>query len=92
MNKDFKGVWIPKKIWLAKDLSIAEKFLLVEIIRTSVDDRCIESNRYFADYMNKSIESVKTYVRNLVHKGYIEKLPSRTSTHRMLVATHRCKE
>jgi hypothetical protein len=30
-NRDFKGVWIPKEIWINTDLSIIEKVLLVEI-------------------------------------------------------------
>lgn len=87
MNKDFKGVWIPKEIWLAKDLSMAEKFLMAEIIRTSVDGKCIESNKHFAYYMNKSRESIKIYMRSLVDKGYIKKISSR-----MLVVTHKSEE
>ena len=30
-NRDFKGVWIPKEIWLNPDLTLVEKCLLVEI-------------------------------------------------------------
>ena len=28
MKRDFKGVWIPKDIWLAKNLSWTEKLVL----------------------------------------------------------------
>jgi len=31
MNRDFKGVWIPKEVWINKDLTWMEKLFLVEI-------------------------------------------------------------
>ena len=46
-NRDFKGVWIPKEIWLNTDLSIIEKVLLVEIDSLDNSDRgCFASNEY----------------------------------------------
>ena len=30
-KRDFKGVWIPKEIWLSTDLKVMEKLILVEI-------------------------------------------------------------
>ena len=30
-DRDFKGVWIPKEIWLSENLSLMEKVLFVEI-------------------------------------------------------------
>ena len=30
-TRDFKGIWIPKDIWLSKELSLMEKVLFVEI-------------------------------------------------------------
>jgi hypothetical protein len=30
-NRDFKGIWIPKEIWLSKDLTLQEKVFYVEI-------------------------------------------------------------
>jgi len=30
-DRDFKGVWIPKDIWLSENLSLMEKVLFVEI-------------------------------------------------------------
>ena len=48
-NRDFKGVWIPKEIWLNTDLSIIEKVLLVEIDSLDNSDRgCFASNEYLA--------------------------------------------
>jgi hypothetical protein len=31
MERDFKGIWIPKEIWLLKDLNYIQKILLIEI-------------------------------------------------------------
>ena len=30
-ERDFKGIWIPKEIWLSEQLSLVEKVLFVEI-------------------------------------------------------------
>jgi hypothetical protein len=30
MDRDFKGIWIPKEIWTSKDLKIMEKLFLLE--------------------------------------------------------------
>ena len=31
IERDFKGIWIPKEIWLDSNLTWSEKMLLVEI-------------------------------------------------------------
>ena len=31
MNRAFKGIWIPKSIWLSRELTIQEKVFIVEI-------------------------------------------------------------
>jgi len=31
MERNFKGIWIPKEIWLNEKLSLQEKVFLVEI-------------------------------------------------------------
>ena len=31
MNRDFKGIWIPKDIWLTENLTLQEKVFLAEI-------------------------------------------------------------
>ena len=34
-SRDFKGIWIPKEIWESENLSIMEKVLFVEFIRST---------------------------------------------------------
>lgn len=72
MDRDFKGVWIPKEIWLAKDLSLQEKGLLVEIDSLSNTERgCFASNEYLADFLGLSKERARKVISSLVSKGFV---------------------
>lgn len=72
MDRDFKGVWIPKEVWLAKDLSIQEKGLLVEIDSLSRTERgCFASNEYLSDFIGLSKERTRKLIASLIEKGYI---------------------
>lgn len=72
MDRDFKGVWIPKEIWLSKDLSVHEKVLLVEINSLSkTENGCFASNEYFADFIGLSKERTRKLISSLVDKGYV---------------------
>jgi hypothetical protein len=44
MNRDFKGVWIPKDVWLDHNLTWMEKLLLVEIDSLDAEKGCFASN------------------------------------------------
>ena len=51
MSRKFKGIWIPQKIWLDKNLTPLEKIILLEI--DSLDDEkvhCFATNKYLADF------------------------------------------
>lgn len=53
--RDFKGVWIPKEIWLNKELSIVEKALIAEIDSLDTEEKgCYASNEYLASFVNLS--------------------------------------
>lgn len=66
--RDWKGLWIPKNVWLS-DLGFLEKCLLVEIDSLSKNDSgCYASNEYFAKFFGVSedyIRKVLTYLRKL---------------------------
>ncbi|UTI41090.1 helix-turn-helix domain-containing protein [Niallia sp. RD1] len=72
MNRDFKGVWIPKRIWLDKNLGWSEKLLLVEIDSLDNESGCWANNGYFADFFNLSKDRVSRMINKLKDKGYIE--------------------
>lgn len=75
-ERDFKGVWIPKEIYLAKDLSWSEKILLIEIDSLDNDEErgCFASNQYLADFLGIKAMSVSNMIANLKEKGYIRQI------------------
>ena len=68
MNRDFKGIWIPREIWVSKDLSMQEKVFLAEIHSLDNEQGCIASNAYFAEFFQLSKSSVSRVVSSLVAK------------------------
>ena len=71
-NRDFKGVWIPKEIWLNTDLSIIEKVLLVEIDSLDNSERgCFASNEYLASFVQLSEGRVAIIISDLKKRKFI---------------------
>lgn len=73
MDRDFKGVWIPKEIWLDTRLNALDKVILVEI--DSLDDGengCYASNKYLSEFCQCSITKVSNAISKLAECGYIE--------------------
>jgi len=52
--RDFKGIWIPKEVWLSEELSLMEKVLFVEIHSLDNERGCFASNKYFGDFFVSS--------------------------------------
>src|SRR5436189_4137014 len=69
--RDFKGIWIPKEIWLSEQLSLMEKVLFVEIHSLDNERGCFASNRYFADFFGVSDRQIRTYLASLREHGFI---------------------
>lgn len=74
MNRDFKGVWIPKEIWLSKELKMLEKVILTEISSLDNEDHCIAGNEYFAEFCSCSLSAVTKTIKHLKELGYIEEM------------------
>lgn len=71
-ERDFKGVWIPKGIWLNDELSLQEKVFLVEIDSLDNENGCFAGNQYFADFFSLKITRTSQIINNLIKKGYID--------------------
>ena len=71
MNRDFKGVWIVKEVWLDTNLTWMEKLFLVEIDSLDNEDGCFATNKYFAEFFQLSQSRVSEIINSLVSKGYI---------------------
>jgi hypothetical protein len=71
-NRDFKGIWIPKEIWLNTDLSIIEKVLLVEIDSLDNSEKgCFASNEYLASFLQLSEGRVANIISDLKKRKFI---------------------
>ena len=71
-NRDFKGVWIPAKIWIDANLSIQETVFLTEI--DSLDNGkngCFASNKYFSTFFGLSTSRCSRVIASLKDKGYL---------------------
>lgn len=71
-EREFKGVWIPRDLYLNQDLSWTEKILLVEIDSLSKTNAgCFASNEYFGEFLGISTGRAANIVSDLRKKGYI---------------------
>ena len=70
-QRDFKGVWIPREIWLSEELSLMEKVLFVEIHSLDNERGCFASNRYFAEFFGVSDRQIRNVIGELKSKGFV---------------------
>jgi DnaD/phage-associated family protein len=72
-DRDFKGVWIPKDIWLDERLNALEKVILVEIDSLdSTDSHCWKSNENLAEFCQCSATKVSNAISKLIKLGYVK--------------------
>ena len=72
MERDFKGIWIPKDIWLNNNLDITEKALFAEIDSLDNEKGCTASNNYFINFFKISESTVTRAIAHLKSLGLIE--------------------
>lgn len=71
-NRDFKGVWIPKEVWLDARLNALEKVILTEIDSLDQGDKgCYASNEHLAEFCQCSKRKVSEAISKLIECGYI---------------------
>lgn len=72
LNRDFKGVWIAREVWLDRRLNALEKVILMEIDSLDSTERgCYASNKYIAEFCQCSETKVSTAISKLVTLGYL---------------------
>ena len=67
--RHFKGVWIPKEIYLDKELNSIQKILLAEIDSLDDGEGCFASNKYLADFLKIKQGSLVNLLTDLRKKG-----------------------
>lgn len=73
MERDFKGVWIPKAIWLDNRLNALDKVILTEIDSLDQGESgCYASNKYIAEFCQCSERKVTDAITKLTKLGYIK--------------------
>ena len=71
-QRDFKGVWISKEVWLDERLNALEKIILVEIDSLDCEESgCYASNEYLATFCQCSLTKVSLGIKKLITLGYI---------------------
>jgi len=74
MNKSrtFKGVWIPKDLYLEKGLTWTQKLILLEVDSFSNNGLpCFVSNEHLSQFTQASISSVEKGISKLVQAGFL---------------------
>lgn len=66
-NRDFKGVWIYKNLYLSREYTPNEKFLLLEIYSLSKgkNKQCYANNRHFADFIGVKENTIQKAILKL---------------------------
>ncbi len=71
-ERGFKGVWIPKEIWLDERLNALDKIILAEIDSLDNGDAgCYASNEHIADFCQCTARKVSSAITKLKDLGYI---------------------
>lgn len=71
MNRDFKGIWIPKEIWLSDEMTTVEKVIFAEINSLDGPDGCFASNEYLSKKIGVNISTVTRAISHLKEIGLI---------------------
>lgn len=71
-DRDFKGVWIPREIWLSDELTFLEKGIFTEISSLDNENHCTAGNEYFANFCKCSESKITKAIKKLQELGMIE--------------------
>lgn len=71
-EREWRGIWIPKEVWLDERLNPLEKVILFEIDSLDkTDSGCFASNEYIAKFCQCSEWKVSNAITKLISLGYI---------------------
>lgn len=73
MNRDFKGIWIPRSIWLTDGLSTLEKVLWAEIDSLFCPKKggCHASNDYLSNFFGIKTRRLQELLSSLKEKKFL---------------------
>lgn len=72
-KRSFKGIWIPKELWLTTELKPFEKLLLLEIDSLDKGEKhCFASNSHFTKLFGCGTSTINRTIQSLESKNIIE--------------------
>ena len=72
VSRDFKGVWIPKELYLMDSLTATEKMLLAEIDSLDTGRGCYASDTYLAGFLGITVSGERKMLTRLRKAGLVE--------------------
>ncbi|WP_422858793.1 helix-turn-helix domain-containing protein [Flagellimonas sp. S174] len=69
MKRDFKGVFIPREIWLNKEIKGNAKLILMEINSLDGNLGCFANNQHFSEMFGISKSYVSELINDLKSRG-----------------------
>lgn len=74
-NREFKGIWIPKEVWLDTRLNALDKIIFAEIDSySSTENGCFAGNGYLASFCQCSESKISKTISKLIDFGYIKRV------------------
>jgi len=71
-NREFKGVWIPRDLYLNDELSWTDKLIIIEIDSFSRNGLpCFISNEYLCNHIRCSASTIEKSMKKIQELGYI---------------------
>ena len=71
-QREFKGIWIPREVWLDSKLNALDKVIFAEIDSFSSNGKvCFQNNATIAEFCQCSESKVSKTVSKLIDLGYI---------------------
>ena len=91
MDRDFKGMFIPKQLYLDRSISWTQKIIMLEVDSFSRNNLpCFVSNLHLANLLGISESGVEKAIKGLVERGLLLRKITRKAggSHRTLKLTH----
>jgi DNA-binding transcriptional ArsR family regulator len=73
--RDFKGIWVPKELWMDKRLTIVEKCIMAEIDSLDCgEEHCYAGNDYLGLMFDLHERTISQAITKLKRLGFIEQV------------------
>ena len=71
LEENFKGIWIPKDIWLCDELTPIQMLVLMQIDSLDGKFGCTASNAHISTFFGVHLQTISDHIQTLQKKGFI---------------------